>query len=198
MDDETREPTGTTDGDAETFSPSSPEEYARLPEPARRIVARLGMAKIPHEGPWFVETWRSPDRVEGALAARYDGPRIAGTAILALITDESFSALHRLATDELWHFHAGAPLELFTIGADGRDECVTLGADLLGGEHPQRRVPAGTWMAARPLGGQEAWTLIGNTLAPGFEFADYEAGEREALIRLCPAQAARIRACTRD
>ena len=177
----------------------SAAELARLPERARAIVTRLGMRKIPHEGPWFVETHRSRARVEGTLAARYPSERVAYTAILALMTRESFSAFHRLATDELWHFHDGAPLELLLLGAGRRGTRVVLGADVLRDRHPQYLVPRGTWMAARPIGdAADAYSLIGNTLAPGFEYEDYEAGSRATLLREYPAHEPWILALTRD
>ena len=172
-------------------------ELARLPPAARRVVTRLGMRKIPHEGPWFVETHRSGETLEGRIVERYPGPRVASTAILALMARESFSALHRLATDELWHFHDGDPLELLLLHPDRSSEEVVLGRDLDAGQHPQYRVPAGTWMGATPAGADAAWSLIGNTLAPGFEYADYEAGDRDALRARHPERAARIERLTR-
>ena len=177
----------------------SEAELSRLPGRARAIADRLDMRRIPHEGPWFVETQRSDARVEGALAARYAGPRVAHTAILALLTHECFSAFHRLATDELWHFHDGAPLELLLLGEGRRGTRLVLGPDVLREQHPQRLVPRGTWMAARPLErSAEAYSLVGNTLAPGFEDEDYEPGRREALLRDYPAHESWVLELTRD
>lgn len=167
--------------------PADDAEIERLPEAARAIVRRLGMRKIPHEGPWFIETYRSPDLIEGGLARRYPSPRIAATAIIALLTEADFSAFHRLATDEIWHFYAGDPLDLHLLGAGAQAAHVRLGPDLLAGQTPQTVVPAGVYMAARPApGGSSGFSLIGNTLAPGFEFEDYEGGDRDALMSLFP------------
>jgi len=173
------------------------DEIDRLPPAARDTVTRPGMRKIPHEGPWFVETGRSTERLDGAIAARYATPRVAWTAILALMARESFSAMRRLATDEFWHYHDGAPLALLLLHPDGRDEEIVLGRDLAAGQHPQWRVPAGTWMGAAPVGDDDAWTLIGNTLAPGFEYEDYEPGERGALCAGYPGRAGQIERLTR-
>ena len=183
----------------DTLAPDVRAEFDRLPHGARAAVERLGMAKIPHEGPWFLETWRSPETLGGAAAARYPSPRCLGTAILAVITHEAFSAMHRLRTDELWHFHAGSALELVLLGPGEAVRVERLGLDLEAGELPQRRVPADTWMGARPVApAPEGWALIGNTLAPGFEFEDYEPGERAALEARWPGAAERVRALTRE
>ena len=185
-------------GFVDTLEPDARAEFDRLPDGARVTVERLGMAKIPHEGPWFLETWRSPETLGGAAAARYPSARILGTAILAVITHEAFSAMHRLRTDELWHFHAGSALELVLLGPGGEARVERLGLELDAGALPQRRVPAGTWMGARPVApAPDGWALIGNTLAPGFEYEDYEPGERAALETGWPEEAERIRALTR-
>ncbi|MBL9200284.1 MAG: cupin domain-containing protein [Opitutaceae bacterium] len=168
------------------------------PGPAARIAAHLGMAPIPHEGPLFVRTYESDDAF-GALPARYAGSRPGCTAIHAIITAENFSALHRLATDELWFFHAGGPLELLLLHPGGRSEIVIIGPDVLGGQRPQACVPRGVWMGARPLARERgAFALISNTLAPGFDYADYEPGHRAELVAAYPDRAEMITALTRD
>lgn len=167
------------------------------PSLAARLAAHLGMAPIPHEGPLFVRTYESSETF-GALPARYSGPRAGCTAIHAIITAENFSALHRLATDELWFFHAGSPLELLLLHPDGRSEIVVVGADVLAGQRPQVCVPRGVWMGARPLSREpDAYALISNTLSPGFDYADYEPGDRAKLIAAYPDRAAFITALTR-
>lgn len=165
---------------------------------AAAVVARLGMQKIPHEGPWFVETYKGGGLIAGELGARYAGPRAACTAIYGLATRTDFSALHRLATDELWHFYAGAPIEMLLLYPDGRGETVILGPDLFAGQRPQFLVPRGVWQGARPFGGADAWSLLGNTLSPGFEFADYTPGYRAELQARWPAFADKIAELTRD
>ncbi len=164
---------------------------------AARLAAHLGMAAIPHEGPLFVRTYESAESF-GPLPPRYVGPRPGYNAIYALITPENFSALHRLATDELWHFYRGSPLELLLLHPGGRSDTVIIGPDVLGGQHPQFRVPRGVWMGARLLAPQPgAYALIGNNLTPGFDYADYEPGYRAELIAAYPDRAAIITALTR-
>ncbi|MDP3073439.1 MAG: cupin domain-containing protein [Opitutaceae bacterium] len=167
------------------------------PGAALRLSAYLGMAPIPHEGPLFVRTYESAEPF-GPLPARYAGPRAGCTAILALITAQKFSALHRLATDELWFFHAGSPLELLLLHPGGRSEIVIVGADVLAGQRPQACVPRGSWVGARPFSSEpDAYALISNTLAPGFDYADYEPGDRAALIADHPDREELITALTR-
>jgi predicted cupin superfamily sugar epimerase/quercetin dioxygenase-like cupin family protein len=168
--------------------------------PAAELIAHYQMAKIPHEGCWFAVTYVSADRLApGALPARYATARVAGTAIYALVTREDFSALHRLATDEIWHHYVGDPIELFLLKPDGSAETVILGPDFKAGQHPQFTVPAGVWMAARPRRDHpEAYALFGCTLAPGFDYADYEPGHRADLQARYPAHAALIAAFTRE
>jgi hypothetical protein len=124
-------------------------------------VARL-LDLGPHpEGGFYRETFRD---AAGA------GGRAASTAIYYLLPAGQVSAWHRVDAAEIWHWHAGAPLEL-TLFAEGRHTVHRLGADLPGGERPQGVVPAGVWQSARSLG---AWTLVGCTVAPGFEFAHFQ------------------------
>lgn len=125
------------------------------------VIALLGMQPHP-EGGHFVETWRH---------TAPDGGRGAGTAIYFLLQAGERSHWHRVDADEAWHWYAGAPLEL-RVSTDGLTEgAAVLGSDLLAGERPQRVVPAGAWQAAASLG---AWTLVGCTVSPAFEFAGFE------------------------
>ena len=164
---------------------------------AARLAAHLGMAAIPHEGPLFVRTYEATEAF-GTLPPRYAGTRLAYSAIYAIITAENFSALHRLATDELWFFHAGGPLELLLLHPGGRSEIVIVGPDVLGGQRPQVCVPRGVWMGARPLARDPgAYALISNMLAPGFDYADYEAGHHAELVAAYPDRADFITALIR-
>ena len=129
---------------------------------AAGIIAALGLKPHP-EGGWYAETFRD--------AAR-PGERAASTAIYYLLEAGQLSAWHRVDAVEIWHFHAGAPLALSLAtpeGADARTE--TLGADIAAGERPQIIVPRHWWQSAKSLG---AWTLVGCTVAPGFEFSGFE------------------------
>jgi predicted cupin superfamily sugar epimerase len=122
----------------------------------------------PHpEGGHFRETYRDPHAVDG---------RAASTAIYFLLARGERSHWHRVDAAEVWHWHAGAPLELDIATASGARERVRLGADLAAGERPQGIVPAHAWQAARCLGD---WTLVGCTVAPGFEFAKFELAPKE-------------------
>lgn len=163
---------------------------------ARRIITLLGLKPHPEEGGFFVETWRSQTRIPaGALNSGYDGPRSVGTAIYYLLTPDTFSALHRLKSEEVFHFYLGDPVEMLHLHPDGRSETVILGQDILNGQAPQVVVPAGVWQGARlAQGGRLA--LLGCTVAPGFEFADYEHGRRATLLEGWPAAAPLIEALT--
>ena len=167
--------------------------------PAQKLIALLGMEKIPVEGAWFKVTYGSADQLSAAaLPARYGAPRMAGTAIYALVTRGDFSAMHRLRTDEIWHFYVGDPIELLLLHPEGRDEVVILGPDLAAGQRPQFTVPAGVWMGARPLPATaSAYALFGCTLAPGFDYADFEPGYRDELQQAYPARRELIGQLTR-
>jgi predicted cupin superfamily sugar epimerase len=147
----------------------------------------------PHpEGGYFRETFRA-DPLPFAVPGR--GARAASTAIYFLLPSGDFSAFHRVASDEVWHFYGGVPLELHCLNSDGSHEPVRLGPDLLAGERPQYVVRAGIFQAARPSA--PGYSLCGCTVAPGFDFADFEMPTRDALLALFPAHAALVRALTR-
>ena len=127
---------------------------------AAEVIALLNLAPHP-EGGHYRETFRDPREVDG---------RSVGTAIYFLLAEGEASRWHSVDAAELWHFYEGAPLEL-EIAADGIKRTVTLGPDIKSGQRPQAVVPTGAWQAARTLG---AWTLVGCTVAPGFDFAGFE------------------------
>jgi len=128
---------------------------------ADEVIALLGLAPHP-EGGHFRETFRD--------TASVNGTRAASTAIYFLLREGEVSRWHRVDAAEAWHWYAGAPLALGVADKAGR-RTVTLGADLAAGQRPQAVVPAQAWQQARSLG---AWTLVGCTVAPGFEFAAFE------------------------
>ena len=166
---------------------------------AVELIERLGLQPHPSEGGHYRETWRADESVDpAALPERYSGERTFGTAILYLLTSDpnSFSALHRLPTDEIFHFYLGDPVELLLLHPGGEVDVVTLGPDVTRGQRFQFVVPRGVWQGSRVKAGGE-WALLGTTMAPGFEFADYETGERERLIADYPEAADRIRGLTR-
>ena len=152
----------------------------------------------PHpEGGWYAETYRSADIwPPGTLPARYRGSRAASTAIYFLLEGRRISALHRLASDELWFFHAGATLRLDLIGPDGEARRLRLGARRCRGPClPQAVLPSGWWFGASIERGR-GFALVSCTVAPGFDFSDFEIGRRADLLARHPARAAVIRALT--
>ncbi|MFJ5778604.1 cupin domain-containing protein [Streptomyces sp. NPDC093094] len=148
----------------------------------QELVDRYGLEPIPREGGRFRRTWTGPERSDG---------RPEGTAIVALLTAEDYSALHRLKSDEIWHFYLGDPLTLLLLSPDGTTRSAVLGPDLGRGQQPQLAVPAGTWMGGRVAEGG-AWTFFGCTTTPGFTYEDYEHGVAADLAARYPGEAARI------
>jgi uncharacterized protein len=176
------------------------ERLDAAPRPtAAALIEHFNMARIPQEGPWFVLTYNSADVLaRGALPGRYDSPRAAGSAIIALVTKTDFSAMHRLKTDEMWHYYGGDPLEMLILHPNGNGEVVVLGSDVLAGQKLQYVVPRGSWQGARPRGkGRDSYAIFGDTLAPAFEYSDFEMGYRDELQKAYPHQAALIEQLTR-
>lgn len=151
-------------------------------------MARLNLAPHPERG-YFVETYRASTAV---TAATHDGPRAAATAIYFLIVaDAPATFLHRLLSDETFHLYEGGPLDLLLLAPDGGAAVKRLGLNLVAGERPQLTVPAGTWFGTELAPGA-SHCLVGCTVAPGFEFADFELAEGPELAARYPAVADRI------
>jgi hypothetical protein len=149
---------------------------------APEIIDRLGLAPHPEEGGWFRETHRSDETLaHEVLPGRYAGPRAFGTAIYYLLTPGTFSHMHRLLSDETFHFYAGGPCEMLQLHPDGSGETLVLGNDILAGQSPQIVVPRRSWQGLRLLPGAQ-FALMGCTVAPGFEYADYAHGDRADLL----------------
>ncbi len=158
------------------------------------LIRHLKLEPLPIEGGYFRQTWVADETVS---IARYHSPRADGTAIYYLLTSDpdSFSALHRLSTDEMYHFYIGDPVEMLVL-ADGATQRITLGHDVMHGQHVQYVVPRDVWQGSRLLlGGRFA--LMGTTMAPGFDPADFTLGSREELLADFPEQAELIVALTR-
>lgn len=173
------------------------------------LAASLGLE--PHvEGGFYRETYRAADTVWTSR-----GERAASTAILFLVTTAAISRLHRLTSDELWVFQGGLPLELVTLSPAGEARSRLLGgcdrprpvrkaaaaADPPSDPLPQALAPAGSWQGARLAGGphlpaSRAWALVTCVVSPGFEYEDFELGERETLLAEYPAHAELVRAFT--
>lgn len=163
---------------------------------AEELIALLKLQPHPREGGFFRETYRSVEtHPAAALPARYGGDRSFGTAIYYLLTPNTFSALHRLASDEVFHFYLGDPVRMLQLAPDGRGETVVLGSDVLAGQRPQLLVPRGVWQGSLLESGG-AFALLGCTVAPGFEYADYEGGSRKQLIEHYPEHARLIEQLT--
>ena len=160
-----------------------------------QLLRYLRLEPLPIEGGYFRQTWSSGDLVS---VPGYDSPRPAGTAIFYLLTSapDSFSALHRLATGEIYHFYLGDPVEMLLLaeGAPGRR--VILGPDLLGDQHVQYIVPRSVWQGSRLIPGGR-FALLGATMAPGFDARDFTLGRRQELLPRFPEHAALIRELTR-
>jgi len=164
---------------------------------AEQLIELFGMRPLSDEGGFYVETYRACERIgRSVLPARYDGPRCFSTAILYLLTTECRSRLHRLKSDEIFHFYLGDPVSMLQLPPDGRPELLTLGSDIPGGMRPQVLVRAGTWQGAFVRGQGAGFALMGCTVSPGFEFADYQRADRDELIRLYPDMADLIRRLT--
>ena len=145
---------------------------------AERLIQLLDLTSHPEEGGFFRETYRSSTRFEPG--APFAGARSVGTAIYYLLTWDTYSAMHRLPGDEVFHFYLGDPVEMLMLTPTGGSELVVLGQDLAAGMKLQHVVPGGTWQGSRLVAGG-AWALLGATMAPGFEFADYVAGSADLL-----------------
>ncbi len=160
--------------------------------------ALLGLEPHPVEGGYFTETYRSAEQLPaGALPARYAGARAISTAIYYLLTPDTFSAMHRLASDEVFHFYLGDPVEMLQLWPDGSHRVLVIGPDLDAGERPQVVVPRGIWQGARLRAGGR-FALLGTTVAPGFDYSDYETGSRSTLLFTHPRAHALILALTRE
>jgi len=160
-------------------------------------IKKLGLEPHP-EGGYFRQTYRaSLVLAKESLPREFKGPRAASTAIYFLLEDEKFSAFHRLLSDELWHFYIGSVLVVHVIDEHGRYSEVLLGSDPDRGEALQAVVKAGCWFASE-LRDRKSFALVGCTVAPGFEFADFEMAKREELVKAYPQHQSVIDRLTRE
>lgn len=142
-------------------------------------IEKLNLNKHP-EGGYFKETYRSTQK----LSISSDTERNASTAIYFLLSSDDFSAFHRLSSDEIWHFYEGNAVDIFIISPEGILQTTRVGQNLEKGEVFQAVIPAHHWFAAQVV--NEGYVLVGCTVAPGFEFEDFELAERAKLIQLFP------------
>ena len=145
------------------------------------------LSLLPHpEGGHYASVYRSSEVISAAsLPARFSGDRFFSTAIYFLLEGNQYSAFHRIKSDEIWHFYDGVSLNIYVIHPNGNGEILRLGRDLENGESFQQIVPAGSWFASRPVD-LNGFTLAGCTVAPGFDFADFEMAEKSALLSSYP------------
>lgn len=157
-----------------------------MPIGERGVIELLGLKPLEPEGGFFREVHRSKLGIPSAfLPKTYAGRRSAGTAIYYLLTAKTYSAIHRLKSDEVYHFYLGDPVEINIFGQKGQVKRILLGNDLKKGMRPQAVVPRGCWQGARLVSGGR-YALMGTAVFPGFDFRDFELGDRERLVRLYP------------
>lgn len=163
---------------------------------AEDLIKVLKLQPHPKEGGFFRETYRADEIVSAAaLPSRYSSARSTGTAIYYLLTPNSFSAMHRLASDEIFHLYLGGPVRMLQLHPDGHGQTVLLGSDFAAGQSPQVIVQRGVWQGSI-LEPSVDFALLGCTVAPGFDYVDYEHGKCDELIAQYPSFAEWIRKLT--
>jgi predicted cupin superfamily sugar epimerase len=163
---------------------------------AQELIDSLGLVPHPERG-HYVETYRASLKID-VLPPPHASARAASTAIYFLVTRaQPTTYLHRLLSDEMFHFYEGGPLDVLLLGPTGPGEIRRLGTNVAAGERPQILIPAGIWFAAE-LAEAASHCLIGCTVAPGFEFADFELAAGRELAARYPTYAARIARMTRS
>jgi predicted cupin superfamily sugar epimerase len=160
---------------------------------ADQVKKLLGLQPHPREGGWYVRTWEADELV---ALPRYADERRTSTAIYYLLEPGTFSEMHVLESDEIFHHYLGGAVEMLQLFADGRSTVTVLGKDIAAGQKLQHVVPRGVWQGSRLLE-DEGFALLGCTVSPGFEFEDYKDAGAEELVEKWPREAERIRALTR-
>ncbi len=150
------------------------------------------------EGGWYHQTYKSNELIPAAgLPERFKGDRSFSTAIYFLLEQGNFSAFHKIKSDECWHFYAGDPLHVYMIGQSGELTTITLGSDFENGQLFQYVVPANCWFASRPAINSK-YSFVGCTVAPGFEFEDFDLADCDELSLLYPQHATLIKELCRQ
>jgi hypothetical protein len=165
---------------------------------AEDVKKLLELKPHPREGGWYVRTYEASEFISAAAFCdmRYTGGRRTGTAIYYLLEPDTFSELHRLRSDEVFHFYAGDAVEMLQLREGGSGATMLIGNDLIHDQRAQVIVERGVWQGSRLVAGGQ-WALLGCTVSPGFEFEDYDAGERAELCAGWPEFAEQITALTR-
>jgi len=164
---------------------------------AEDVKRLLGLEPLEPEGGSFAETYRSRELLPPGARPPHAAPRALATAIYYLLEPGTFSALHRLRSDEVFHFYLGDPVEMLRLGPGTDGHVLRLGPDLAAGMRPQVVVPAGVWQGSRLASGGR-WALLGTTMTPGFDAADFELGRREELTARWPQHRILIESLTRE
>ncbi len=152
---------------------------------ARYWIKKLNLLQHP-EGGYYREIYRSAEKIrKDSLPVRFEGSRCFSTSIYYLLQGREVSYLHRIKSDEVWHFYQGSPLAIHLFRGDGSYLLLKLGNDFEKGQVFQAVVPSGTWFGAEVMN-QDSYSLVGCSVAPGFDFADFELGQREELLALYP------------
>ena len=154
---------------------------------AKDLIKKFNMKLLPAEGGYYSETHRSAHALpESSLPESYNSDRSLSTAIYYLLTPDAKSLLHRLPTDEVFHFYLGDPVLMLHLYPEGGSKQIILGQDINDGQSVQVLVPKGVWQGSCLIEGGE-FALMGTTMAPGFDFADNEIGKRDDLKTLYPS-----------
>ena len=159
------------------------------------VIRLLNLQPHPVEGGFFREMYRAAQTLPAEVLPAHGGPRAVSTAIYYLLKPGHVSELHVLPGDEVFHFYLGAAVRMLQLWPDGSGKEVVLGSDLAAGEVPQLVVPAGVWQGTR-LVGATGFALLGCTVAPGFDYADYRGASRAELVAKWPAFADEIKRLT--
>jgi len=163
---------------------------------AEKIIELLKLEPLAIEGGYFCETYRSPLTLSSSsLPDAYTGERSFSTAIYYLLTPESFSRMHQVPGEEVFHFYLGDAVEMLLLNEEGKGEVITMGTDIAAGMHPQFVVSGGVWQGARLAPGGN-YALMGTTMSPGFDYADYANGDRSELCSQYPDYAELINELT--
>ena len=151
---------------------------------AQQLITQYQLQPHP-EGGYYLQTYCSNEKIPvEALPDRFSGNRHFSTAIYFLLEGTQFSSFHRIQSDELWHFYTGIGLHIYVLHADGRGEVLKLGDELANGYSFQQVVPAGSWLLQSPS--VRKGFIVGCTVAPGFDFTDFELAEKEMLLKEFP------------
>ena len=152
---------------------------------AQQLIALYNLQPHP-EGGWYKETYQSKEQIDAdSLPERFGGSRAFSTAIYFLLEQGNFSAFHQIKSDECWHFYTGDPLVVYVLQQDGTLDEIMLGNDITNGQLFQYVVPANCWFASRPATDSK-FCFVGCTVAPGFDFADFEMADAAVLSALYP------------